>query len=112
MRLALRWFGQEQWEATSQNVATKAKSATSNWLERAAQRFVQRLMTDAEPQVWQTTDANGKRWWNAHDPATGRSLYNVPEAEMRAWLEQRYYPVKANAIRGSMGVTDLWHSER
>lgn len=94
MRLALRWF-EQQWETTpKQSAATHLKQLVLTWLEQAAQRFVQRLMTDAEPQVWQTTDADGKRWWNAHDPATSRSLYNVPEAEMRAWLEQRYYPVK------------------
>ena len=56
-------------------------------------------MTDAEPQVWQTTDADGQRWRNAHDPATSRSLYNVPEAKMRTWLEQRYYPLRANALK-------------
>jgi hypothetical protein len=94
MRLALRWLGQEQWEAAPQKMATKAKSAKLNWLEQAAQRFVQRLMTDAEPQVWQTTDATGKHWWNAYDPVTSRSLYNVPEAEIRAWLEQRYHPTR------------------
>ena len=98
MKLALRWFGQlqveqPQWEATPQTdqAAVDVKQGLVAVLEQAAQGFVRRLLADAEPQVWQTTDANGNQWWSAHDPATGRSLYNVSEREMRAWIEQRYF---------------------
>jgi hypothetical protein len=60
------------------------------WVEQVSQFIVQRLVADVEPHVWYTCDAEGRLWWHAHDPVTGRSLTHVSEAEMRAWIEQRY----------------------
>ncbi|MBW4578815.1 MAG: hypothetical protein KME42_04470 [Tildeniella nuda ZEHNDER 1965/U140] len=92
MKLALRWLGHPEWDATvlNQNTVTNAKKTLLSWLENASQSFMQRLITDAEPRVWHTCDAEGKLWWHAHDSVTGRSLYNASEAEIRIWLEQRH----------------------
>ena len=94
MKLALRQLGHSQWNATASThtVSNPVKETLLVWLERVAQSFIQRLMADAEPRVWYTCDAEGHLWWHAHDPVTGRSLYDASEAEIRAWLEQRHYP--------------------
>lgn len=42
-------------------------------------------------QVWQTCDRFGNTWLNACDPVTGRSISLASEAEMRVWIEERYY---------------------
>ena len=50
----------------------------------------QQLVKPAELQVWQTRDNTGSIWWSAYDPATGRLIEHVSEAQIRIWLEQRY----------------------
>lgn len=60
-------------------------------LNRAFQVCVQFLINDHEPQIWTTTDHYGTIYWHAHDPVSDRSVTLASEAEMRAWLEQRYY---------------------
>ncbi len=44
-----------------------------------------------ELQVWQTCDRFADTWWNARDHATARSISLAFEAEMRVWIEERYY---------------------
>lgn len=73
----------------------KAKSKFFVPLKSAWQRLVNFLTTTNELQVWQSSDRHGNTWWNAYDPATGRSTKLSSEAEMRVWIEQRYYPLEA-----------------
>ena len=49
------------------------------------------LIKDNDLQIWQTSDSFGNNWWHAYDPATGRSTSVDSEADMRVWIEQRYY---------------------
>lgn len=60
-------------------------------LKRVWQRFINYLNTQNELQVWQSSDRDGHTWWNAYDPITGRTTKRNSEAEMRAWIEERYY---------------------
>lgn len=50
------------------------------------------LLSSDEPRVWPTHDRSGQVWWHGYDPATGRSVNYVTEAEIRVWIEQRHYP--------------------
>ncbi|MBW4696186.1 MAG: hypothetical protein KME27_31110 [Lyngbya sp. HA4199-MV5] len=86
MKLALQWFTQSKQPATGD----RTQLSLMGWVEQASQFLVERLMTDAEPRVWYTSDADGCLLWHAYDPVTGRSFTDVSEAEMRAWIEQRY----------------------
>ncbi|HIK55559.1 MAG TPA: hypothetical protein IGS37_10410 [Synechococcales cyanobacterium M55_K2018_004] len=49
------------------------------------------LSGDSEPRVWQTCDRQGHTIWHLYDPATQGKTQFGSEAEVRAWLEQRYY---------------------
>ena len=49
------------------------------------------LTKEQELQIWQTSDRSGKTWWHGYDPVTGSSVCKDSEAEMRIWLEKRYY---------------------
>lgn len=49
---------------------------------------IQRLTNPSELRVWWTCDQQGKLWWSAYDPLTGRSINQVSEEQMRAWIEQ------------------------
>ncbi|WP_050765758.1 hypothetical protein [Synechococcus sp. PCC 7335] len=44
----------------------------------------------AGPRVWVTRDAAGQTLWNAYDSASGRTIHQVSETELRVWLESRY----------------------
>lgn len=102
MKLALQWLahrfdrptGRTQPKQTTSG--DRAQPSLMKWVEQASQFIVERLVADAEPHVWYTCDADGRLWWHAHDPVTGRSLNHVSEAEMRAWIEQRYTATLAN----------------
>jgi len=57
--------------------------------------FLQDLATNLlrgnELQVKQRRDRQGHTWWQAFDPKTDESVSFGSEAEMRTWIEQRYY---------------------
>ncbi|MBE9192023.1 hypothetical protein IQ230_17025 [Gloeocapsopsis crepidinum LEGE 06123] len=55
------------------------------------QQVVNYLNAKNELQVWQSSDRNGRTWWNAYDPITGRKTKRDSESEMRTWIEKRYY---------------------
>jgi len=58
-------------------------------------RFLQNLFASLlrgnELQVKQRRDRQGNIWWQAFDPNTDESASFGSEAEMRSWIEQRYY---------------------
>lgn len=56
------------------------------------QYLVTSIVQGQEPRIWQHTDRTGKIWWHGYDPLTERSICVDSEAEMRIWLEKRYYP--------------------
>lgn len=62
-----------------------------NKIKAIGQRFVRILTYERELQVWQKTDRYGNIYWQAQDPKTGNSTSLGSEAEMRIWIEQRYY---------------------
>ncbi len=55
------------------------------------QRLMQLFVGGNDLRIWQTYDQFGNNWWHAFDPLTGRYTSVESEAEMRAWIEQRYY---------------------
>ncbi len=62
-----------------------------SFINKFWEQVVTAIAKGQEPQVWRSTDRNGNTWWYAHDPTTGRSVCRDSEAEMRIWLEERYY---------------------
>jgi hypothetical protein len=59
--------------------------------KRILQAFVPFFYSGNEPQVWSKTNRYGNTSWYAYDPVSGYSVSRDSEAEMREWLEQRYY---------------------
>lgn len=71
--------------------STLRKLSLRSVVDKISQLFVSILSRETELQVWQTCDRQGNTWWHAYDPATGKSIRLPDEAEMRIWIEQRYY---------------------
>ncbi|MFB2895737.1 hypothetical protein ACE1CI_22750 [Aerosakkonemataceae cyanobacterium BLCC-F50] len=66
-----------------------AKLAT--FINKICEGFVTLINHASELKVWQSRDRKGHTWWNAYDPTTGNSISLDSEAEMRMWIEDRYY---------------------
>lgn len=62
-----------------------------SWLNRIGQHLATALFQGQEPKIWQSTDRFGQTWWHAYDPVKDRFVSRDSEAEMRIWLEERYY---------------------
>jgi hypothetical protein len=76
----------------SQSEEKRVKNPKSfSALKTIWQHFSTILTKSNELRVWQRTDRFGNTWWNAYDPATGRSTSVTSESEMRIWIEERYY---------------------
>ncbi|NJO93689.1 MAG: hypothetical protein HC820_03770 [Hydrococcus sp. RM1_1_31] len=53
------------------------------------QEYRQNFIKLPEIQVWQTRDRSGNICWSGYDPANQRSISQVSEERIRAWVEQR-----------------------
>lgn len=60
-------------------------------LKNAWQNLLVHLDATSEPRVWSTPDGLGGLVWNAYDPISGQSVYQLSEADMRVWLEELHY---------------------
>ena len=60
-------------------------------LKQLLQVFIQLFANGDELKIWITTDHQGNKSWHAYDPVSDRSTIQSSEAELRAWIEQRYY---------------------
>ena len=54
-------------------------------------QILQPLTSGHELQVWTKRERYGKITWHAYDPVSDRHVVRESEAEMRAWVEERYY---------------------
>jgi len=55
------------------------------------EKLIRALTRGHELQVWCKKDRNGNVYWQAFDPKNRKSTCLSSEAEMRIWIEQRYY---------------------
>lgn len=60
-------------------------------LNQLFQRLTKVILGSNELQIWETCDDSGNSLWHAYDPVTERYTSVNSEAEIRAWIEQRYY---------------------
>lgn len=49
------------------------------------------LAPSNEPKIWFKTDRNGLVWWYIYDPVSNHRVCCSSQAEVLAWLEDRYY---------------------
>ncbi|WP_199330526.1 hypothetical protein [Microcoleus sp. FACHB-68] len=81
-------------EAVSQVSLNASKNASTRFpliFKTVWQRLFVWLASGHELRVWKTSDRNGETGWHAYDPTTGRSICVASDAEMREWIERRYY---------------------
>jgi hypothetical protein len=78
----------------STNVAARnqiEKSIFWSAIGNALHVLFARIANGDEPRIWQKRDRNGQLVWHVYDPATSRASQFASEAEVRSWLDQRYY---------------------
>jgi hypothetical protein len=81
----------EETDRRSQNKFIAAKPSNYAKIVRFLQNLFASLLRGNELQVKQRRDRQGNTWWQAFDPNTDESASFGSEAEMRSWIEQRYY---------------------
>lgn len=69
------------------------KFPASLWtgLSNLGQQFSQSMSRWAELKIWQKSDRQGNISWHGYDPNRGEYVAFGTEAEIRMWIEQRYY---------------------
>lgn len=72
-------------------VRTKIFLSVFETIKRVCRDTIHALTRGHELQVWRKSDRYGNAYWQAFDPKTRRSTSLSSEAEMRIWIEQRYY---------------------
>lgn len=72
-------------------VSLNASTSFPLTFKTVLQRFFLWLTSSQELRVWKTSERNGETGWHAYDPKTGRSICVASDAEMREWIERRYY---------------------
>ena len=80
--------------AVSQASLNTSKNASTSFpliFKTVRQRLFVWLTSSHELRVWKTSERNGETDWHAYDPMTGRSICGASDAEMREWIERRYY---------------------
>jgi len=58
-------------------------------LKQLWESWLRELIKSSEIQVWQTRDRSGNICWSGYDPTNQRSISQVSEERIRAWIEQR-----------------------
>ena len=72
------------------NTLTKLKQQIAEHLEDLDDRWA-KLSTYSEPKIWEKTDRFGKTYYQIFDPKSDRYLHFNSEAEVRCWLDRRFY---------------------
>ena len=55
------------------------------------QSLLKLLLGSSEPIIEKQLDNNGQTTYSIYDPITQQQVSGLAEAEVRVWLEQRYY---------------------
>lgn len=83
---------QNQWKQPAQLIRLKIfLRYPYQHLRQGIHKVLLFLTAPSEPKITQRTDLTGNNWWEVYDPKTGSSRVFNNEAEVRMWLEQRYY---------------------
>ncbi|QSJ19287.1 hypothetical protein JYQ62_11535 [Nostoc sp. UHCC 0702] len=68
------------------------RSLFGEFLYNTWQKINKTFLADRnELQVWQKVDRHGNIYWNAYDPATGKSFSSGSQADIYMWIEQLYH---------------------
>ncbi|HHP7245338.1 MAG TPA: hypothetical protein ACFE0H_11690 [Elainellaceae cyanobacterium] len=91
MRTLEQWTRYEHLELLSNPDERRVTRSRPSPLQKIWQWFVSAMARNSEPRIWKVLDSNGNPYWRIHDPASDRMATLASEAEVRIWLEQRYY---------------------
>jgi hypothetical protein len=60
-------------------------------ISRIFQAIVAKLSASNEPRIRLRYSPAGRESWHVYDPTTGKANVFMSEADVRVWLEERYY---------------------
>ena len=77
---------QKSWVATCWQRTTKSLASKSFW-----DAVLKWATGSSEPMIENYQDSHGNTVYRVYDPHTQQQVEHLSEAEVRIWLEQRYY---------------------
>lgn len=76
---------------STQPVKHKEQSAFSEILSKITERLAAVFLSSSELRIRQICSRTGEVHWEVYDPMTEQAHVFASEAEVRCWIEQRYY---------------------
>ncbi|MBF1999816.1 MAG: hypothetical protein IGS50_08920 [Synechococcales cyanobacterium C42_A2020_086] len=76
---------------STQPVKGREQSAFAEILSRIAERLASAFLSSSELRIQQIRSRTGEVQWEVYDPMTEQVHVFASEAEVRCWIEQRYY---------------------
>lgn len=73
------------------SLQTSGKNKLAEGFRFGLKQLVQVLSPSQEPRIQARSSQDGQTLFDAYDPVTQQRIRGVSEADLRAWLEQRYY---------------------
>jgi hypothetical protein len=67
------------------------KSRFVSSITRIWNRIVESIIAVNELKIYSLKSKSGSSYWEIHDPILGRRVFFNSEAEVRDWLDRRYY---------------------
>jgi hypothetical protein len=67
------------------------KQKQESLVVRVFQAIVTKLSASNEPRIRLKYSPAGRESWHVYDPMTGKANVFTSEADVRVWLEERYY---------------------
>ncbi len=93
MRTSEQWLQYERLELLTDppKPARRRPALVRSWLRALGQWANSLFVNTHEPQIWKIEHSNGREYWKVHDPVTRHTTTLSSEAEVRMWIDQRYY---------------------
>ncbi|MDJ0634856.1 MAG: hypothetical protein QNJ34_16830 [Xenococcaceae cyanobacterium MO_188.B29] len=97
----INWFDSKvrvnYWQQDPENNQSTVRKAIATLGKKIAQSLhnlsdrLLRFDTNSEPKIWKKKDRSGNTYFRIYDPIGDRHIYLDSEAEVRWWLDKRYY---------------------
>lgn len=76
---------------TTPELSIRPKQMSLTALQRIGKVCASFFVGDPEPRIWKIMRADGTTHWRVYDPRSDRRHTFSSEAEVRGWLDRRYY---------------------
>ncbi len=78
-------------QRNSSKLKSRLTSVVGTLLHQIYQSLLKTVVNKPDIKIWRVSNQKGELHWRVYNPMNEQTGYFNSEAEVRAWLEQRYY---------------------